>query len=386
MAHPIEISRSVLRPIGRPILQIMREAPVWGSVGRDRGVSMFGRPTAPRVVFLPAYGRKGAALLRIYNIAKALKRMGWSVHLLPHTLKLEQRRRCLNAIDADVLVMQGSRHSLNRPEYYPGRKIVYDIDDADFHLPQVADATRAAVSQVAAVVAGSDYIANWCKSEGARDVTKIWTGTPVSTSCRPHHASRTLRVAWAQSQPEDYHKEREFVIEVMQRVAAFCPDLQLRLYDRKPGQTDELLRPFAEKGIKVEWAATCDYPDYLSSFDDVAVGLSPISTANEFSNGKSFGKILAYLDRKVPVIASDAGEHGQFFDKTNGVISNDQGIWVGSILKLLRDADLRQQIAENAFQHFLDQLTVDASARQLDRVLKSVIAIATPSGVAYDAA
>ncbi|MEY8842268.1 hypothetical protein AB9K41_24835, partial [Cribrihabitans sp. XS_ASV171] len=51
------------------------------------------------------------------------------------------------------------------------------------------------------------------------------------------------------------------------------------------------------------------YDEFLASLRDVAVGLSPVHPDSDFSKGKSFGKILAYLDAKVPVICSEAVDH-----------------------------------------------------------------------------
>ena len=110
----------------RPTLHLGREAAFWARAGLQLPVQGGG----PLVVFLPAYGRTGAALLRIYNIALGLRQQGWSTYVLAPKLTLAQRRRCLRILKPDVVVMQGARHALNRPEFYSGQRIVYDIDDA----------------------------------------------------------------------------------------------------------------------------------------------------------------------------------------------------------------------------------------------------------------
>ena len=122
---------SSVRSLVRPAVRAARAAPVWGRVGLAR------RGRGPLAVFLPAYGRHGAARLRIYNVAGALRPLGWRTLVMPWTLTLAQRHRILARARPDVVVMQGSRHALNRPGFYPGYPIVYDIDDADFHLPHL---------------------------------------------------------------------------------------------------------------------------------------------------------------------------------------------------------------------------------------------------------
>ncbi|CAN0601711.1 unnamed protein product, partial [Ectocarpus sp. 12 AP-2014] len=85
----------------------------------------------PLVAFFPCEGRKGAALLRCHILADALRARGWRTLVLPSALSLPQRQRFLRAAAPDLVVMQGARHALNRPELYPDFPIVYDMDDAD---------------------------------------------------------------------------------------------------------------------------------------------------------------------------------------------------------------------------------------------------------------
>jgi hypothetical protein len=187
---------------------------------------------------------------------------------------------------------------------------------------------------VTAVIAGSRYVADWCRGQGA-EAHVVWTGTPVSALPRPAQEARPPVVAWAQGDPVSYVRERAFVEDVMGRVAARRPGTRLRLYGRQPGQGDDILAPFQAMGLSVEWLPAMSYGRFLASLDNVAVGLSPICPENTFSRGKSFGKVLAYLDRGVPVVASDEADHRLFFHAGTGVISNDPEVWAEAVLSLL---------------------------------------------------
>lgn len=48
--------------------------------------------------------------------------------------------------------MQGARYPLNRPDLYPGVPIVYDMDDADFHLRHLVDPVVCAMPDAACVL------------------------------------------------------------------------------------------------------------------------------------------------------------------------------------------------------------------------------------------
>jgi hypothetical protein len=362
----------------RPVVRLAREMPVWG----DIGAQAIGQGRGPSAVFLPARGPEGAALLRIYAVARALRARGWRVHVLPWKLTLRQRRWCLAAIRPDVVVMQGARHALNRPALYPGQRIVYDLDDADFHLDHLAGPVAEAMSGVSAVIAGSAYVADWCRAAGAGEAHVIWTGAPVSDRPPPPQWFRLPVVAWAQTRPMDYVREAALVRAVMARVAARIPGVTLRLFDRQPGDDPAFADSFAAPGLTVEWVEKARYRDYLKRFDDVAVGLAPLCPETPFSRGKSFGKVLAYLDRGVPVIASAAGEHGSFFTAETGVVSDDPDEWVARTVRFLGDRALRTGVAAAAGEAFRRWLTADAAADRVEAVLKSVIRrdVAAPAG------
>lgn len=354
--------RAIVRSGIRPMREFSHNLRLFGQAGRG-----------PSAIFLPCEGREGAALLRSWDMAAALRETGWRSLALSPSLTLDQRRRLLRIARPDVIVMQGSRHALNRPGLYRGAPVVYDIDDADFHLPHLERAVRAAMPEVAAVTAGSRYIADWCRGAGAGEVRVVWTGTPVSARPRPPQRGRGPVVAWAQTRPMTYTREAALVREVMARVGAARPGTVLRLFDRLPGDDPGFAESFHAPGLTVEWVARRGYGEYLALLDDVAVGLAPLAPETPFSRGKSFGKVLACLDRQVPVVASEAGEHGRFFTRETGVLSNDGDVWVGAIAGLLDDGDARQRMAEAAFGAFRAQLTTGAAAARLINVLRGVI-------------
>lgn len=326
----------------------------------------------PLVAFLPSDGRQGAALLRIFNIAAGLRQHGWRTLVLQRKLAPQQRHRLLAELRPDILVMQGARHALNRPHLYPGYPIVYDMDDADFHLPHLADPVTVAMGQVDVVMAGSAYIADWCRGQGAA-AQVVWTGMPVSRRRHPPHEGRPPVVAWAQTRPMTYVREADLVLEVMARLASVRPDVRLRLYDRRPGDDPAFAARFRAAGIHTEWNAAMALPDYLASFDDVSIGLAPLCPETPFSRGKSFGKILGYLDRCVPVIASDEGEHGRLFGPGSGIVSNDPAVWVAKAAWLLSEAESRRSMAESGFSLFRSRLSTEAATLHVAEVLTNVM-------------
>lgn len=358
-------ARTAVRGLVRPAVRLTREIPP-----RLRLINQTGR--GPLAVFLPAYGPEGAALLRIYAVARALRPLGWRTLVLPWKLTLHQRHRLLAAAAPSLLVMQGARHELNRPALYPGYPIVFDMDDADFHLPHLSAPVRRAMPDVAAVIAGSVYVADWCRAAGAREAHVVWTGAPVSPGRTPPQAGRPPVLVWGQTRPMTYTREAAVVRDLVRRLGAVRPGVTLRLFDRKPGDDPSFADTFKAPGVTVEWRETLRFSDYTAAFRDAAIGLAPLCPETPFSRGKSFGKVLTYLDAGVPVIASDACEHGRFFTQGTGVVSNDPDIWLGETLRLLEDASARQAMAEAARAAFKTRLSLETAARLTDRILRNV--------------
>lgn len=115
-------------------------------------------------------------------------------------------------------------------------------------------------------------------------------------------------------------------------------------------------------------------PAYLRALDDVALGLAPLCPETPFSRGKSFGKVLAYLDRHVPVIASAAGEHEMLFGPESGVVSNDPDIWCARAAELLTAPPARQAMAEAGFSLFQSRLSTQAAAHRMAGILMDEVA------------
>ena len=203
----------------------------------------------------------------------------------------------------------------------------------------------------------------------------VWTGMPPSRRGPPAQMARPPIVGWAQTNPASYVREADLVVAAMTRVARARPDVTLRLWDRGMGEAAAeaaLLARLRGAGVAVDWRGRLSYRAYLSSLDDVAVGLAPLAPETPFSRGKSFGKVLAYLDRGVPVVASPAGEHPRFFTPETGLAATGADDWSAAILRLLGDAARRETMARAGRGAFCRRLTSDAAAARVAALLEEV--------------
>lgn len=337
----------------------------------------------PGVLFFPSAAPEGASLLRAYRLAEALAGLGWRTGCVPAGLKLGGRARVVRSFRPDLLVFQQCRSALNDAAHAFGIPFVLDTDDADFYLPvpglpERLDRTSRAA---AGVMAGSRFLRDWHVERNPRTEI-VWTGTPISQGARPAHRSRLSDglpiLAWAQAKPLDYARELDFVLELaarlQQRAAAGTgPAFRLRFYGVSTAEEAQMLHARVAPGIVLDLVAPLDYDAFLQSLRDVAVGLSPVMVSTPFSRGKSFGKILGYLDAQVPVIASDEADHALFFNAGTGIISNDPSVWEEGAVRLLADPEARDAMAKAAFEGFQQQLSLAAAAAKTDRFLRDVL-------------
>jgi hypothetical protein len=326
----------------------------------------------PAVLYFPSQGLEdGASRLRAYAIAEGLRARGWRSAVCPKQLGLSARRRVIALLRPDIVVMQTARHALNRPHLFPGVPIVIDLDDADYIDPRSAEPLIAALSQSVGAMAGSRAVAQFCRAH-VEPVTVIWTGTPPSAGPIASQISRTSIVTWAASGPIGHHGEADFLREVLRELAAAKVDFSFRCYSDDGSEAyRQMVAKLVPAGIEVETFPYLSYDKFLQSLQSVAVGLAPLTDLDSFSGGKSFGKILAYIDCNVPVVTHPVVDHPLFFrDWQNGVMLEMPKDWALAIAKLLGDPSLREAMAASARADLESRLSTETASRLTDTYLR----------------
>jgi hypothetical protein len=329
------------------------------------------------VVFPGEAGTGSAADLRATAIARELRRRGWRATIVPSQLELKQRLRIVRAERPDVIILQQSRHPLNRPRYYAGIPCVFDADDADILDPACRDAVIECCAESVAIVAGSRFLADEFRPYNPR-VRVVWTCTYLQPS--PQMVPSQFRlpsVAWATSDPVGYSHEAEFVREVILRLSRET-QFTFLLYGVRADLRDAVekyLVPIRRVGVPVKIFQPLGYKQFVRSLESVAVGLQPVALENPFSRGKSFGKLLAYLTADVAIVASRAVDHPLFFrDRVNGLLApNDVDRWVKGATLLLQDPSQRSYMVANARADLKARLQMAVGAELVSDVLLDAI-------------
>lgn len=331
-----------------------------------------------------------ASNLRAWKLAPALRRLGWRVLMLAPEATLAERRRVLRLWRPDVLLLQQSRHPLNRPHLYPGVACVFDQDDADYLDERVRDDIVGCCEGASLVIAGSRAVGSMLGRHNP-NVEVIWTSTPAPAPAtaarqRVRPSMREPIVAWAHSSPFDYPAELAYVKRVMTLVARVRPGTQFWLFGCAQGGADDArvaatFAPLEAAGIRCTAWPYMPYARYLDVVARAAVGLQPVCIDDSpYSEGKSFGKVLAYLAGEVPVVASNNVDHPLFFESgRNGFLVHDEFDCAQAVVTLLGDKALRDDVAMTALQDFRMRLSTAAVAAQVSAALLRVIGAAGPN-------
>jgi hypothetical protein len=340
--------------------------------------SIFLRTGKPCLLAFPSGDiMTGASYLRATTIASELRRRGWKTLVCPKHLSLDQRKRLARWLRPDVILIQMARHPLNVPQPFHPVPCVFDMDDADFQdaeqLPRILENMQGCVR----VIAGSAYIAGWIRQHN-QNVDVVWTATPIVSVPSKPQAERAQLVTWASSMPAEYPLEADFVVKVMALVAKARNGIRFRLYaDSGSVAYKALVERFRAAGVAIETMPPLAYDEFLSTLEDVAVGLNPLVDTQGFSAGKSFGKLLAYLHAKVPSISHSNAEHPHFFTSgRNGYLAETPEHWAGIVIDLLNDAVTRQAIADIAHQDLIERLSLVPCTDRIEGILKQAISSA----------
>ena len=159
-------------------------------------------------------------------------------------------------------------------------------------------------------------------------------------------------------------KYMRLIAPALQRVCAEFPNLVLR----SVGGT------FEAEGVRVEnipWT----YEREVENFQALDIGIMPLPL-EEWSKGKSGCKLRQYMATGVPGVATRIGyncelvEHGK-----NGLLVETQEEWYDALSSLIRNHNLRNQLANNARQSVVERFSLPVIGPQLKKALEEAIAL-----------
>jgi len=239
-----------------------------------------------------------------------------------------------------------------------GKKIIYDFDDAIW-IPNTS-----AQNKIAALVksfwkvkyicrwsdkisAGNDYLCNFAKQSGAREIVRV--PTVVNTETRynqlKQHQSHKLVIGWTGS-----HSTLKFIDElvpVLRKLQEEIPFTFLVIADKKP-ELDLLNWEFCP------WNEQSEIEDLLK----IDIGVMPLKN-DAWSEGKCGFKLIQYLSLGIPAVANSVGVNQQIIDEgVNGFLADNAIQWEQSLRKLLKSEAIRREMGKNGREKMILEYSI----------------------------
>ena len=352
------------------------------------------------VLMLPRYGRLGASSrMRFFQYLPWLEAEGISVATAPlfsdgYVRGLQQNTRSLlevaRAYVGRVQALLSSRRFdllwIEKealpwtPAWFEKALLssavpyVLDYDDAVFHLYDqhrnlavralLAGKHPALIHGAAQVVAGNDYLADFARQAGARQVEVV----PTVIDLDRFPAAMPARTAQRATPP--------LVGWIGQRATASFLTPYKALFERLSASGRAR---FAAIGIdaqslglpmsSIPWFEETEAAA-VSSFD---IGIMPLEDA-PFERGKCGYKLIQYMACGLPVVASPVGANCQIVEHgVNGFLAESPAQWEEALQTLLADSALRARMGQAGRQKVERQYCLQVSGPKMAALLKGLL-------------
>jgi len=317
-------------------------------------------PSAPRslLILVPDDVRGASTRYRVLAHLPALEAAGFQVSVR-YPLRARPRR-IWRAMDLVRDVATSSHHDLlliHRKLYpppfaprltRPGRRIVFDMDDAiDLPPPGYPDEARRASryrENFAATMAIADHVLCGNDALAARvphPRTSILP-TPIDTD-RFHPdaldpAGSSPVIGWVGHRDNLPYLER--LAGPLRELARRRPGLRVKVICDRPPRLDGLTVDYERWTLARE----------LECFAGMTVGIMPLDDS-DWARAKCAFKAIQYMALGIPTVASPVGMNRALIqDGDSGLLADDDATWLEALDRLLGDPQLRRAVAARARQ------------------------------------
>lgn len=226
-------------------------------------------------------------------------------------------------------------------------KIIYDFDDAIW-IPNVSKSNAFIVGLRAfwktaticrwayKVSAGNQYLCNYAKAAGAKNVVLLPTTVDMATRYTPlkqTSAEGPVVIGWTGSHSTLQYLQ--LILPVLQEIDKE-PNVEfLIICDKKPDLPLRHLR-------FTPWNEATEIADLIR----IDIGIMPLTT-DAWAEGKCGFKLIQYLALGIPAVATPIGVNSNIIEEGgNGYLCATQDEWVRALKLLIQDAALRRRLGQ----------------------------------------
>ena len=293
---------------------------------------------------------------RVHQYIKALAPLGIAVEPIP----ARQFEKWEGVPSYDAVLLQKSLLPQDKARRLRrlARRLVYDIDDAiwqphgrkHFFFTNLRQHLRlkTIVARADLCTAANDVLAGHLRS-WTQQVAVVPMALDAQQWRLREHENDRIRIGWSGNPVNLQYIEaiEPALVEVQSRF----PEAEFAIFSGQPAKFRDL------KFTHLPFAAGRE-PEIIRTFD---IGLLQLPD-NPFAAGKSPVKGLQYMASGASVLLSPVGAAAEMFIENRSALFaiNHQG-WVDALTRLIRNAELRRALAENARKEFLQKFSLSAN-------------------------
>ena len=250
------------------------------------------------------------------------------------------------------------------------KKIIFDFDDANFALHQLANRkpqsryydyskTAKIIKLSDYVLAGSEYLKDYAMQITDK-VAKVPTSVDFERYTLKNVDAQKPVIGWiGTSSTLKYLEPMEDVFSQLRKEGA---DFSVKIVCNKPFVFSSV------ETIYKKWKLEDEIAD-LKSFD---IGIMPMPD-DQFARAKCGFKAIQYMAVGIPAVCSAVGENLIIAQHNNGCLAvNEQQQWVEKLSLLIRDSKLRKAIGRRAREMIENRYNLAKNCRQVIEIIRSL--------------
>jgi glycosyltransferase involved in cell wall biosynthesis len=251
------------------------------------------------------------------------------------------------------------------------KKIIYDFDDAIWHL-NYSDKNKIArffkapwkVKYICKwsdkIIVGNEYLAQYAKKFNQNvHIIPTTIDTDVHKTCIKKHDSVFLTIGWTGTLTT--LKQLELFLPVLKNLKQKYNFNFLIISNEKP--------QFDIDFQYIEWSAEKEVDDLCN----IDIGIMPLPN-DEWAKGKCGLKGLQYMALEIPTVMSAVGVNTEIIqDGKNGLLARNNTEWIEKLSLLINNKDLRNKLGKEGRKTVETKYSVKANKEKYKKIIDSLL-------------
>ena len=256
----------------------------------------------------------------------------------------------------------------------PRKPIIYDFDDAIFHNYDLSPKwyinkllglkLHTTISAAKIAFCGNEYLAKYARPLCSKVIIipTVVNSDLLKPKIDCKIEKKKLNVGWIGT-PSTY---KQYLHNKLPFLKAIAEKKNFKISIMGSGE------PIGESNQTIEFIDWSE-PDESSFIQTLDIGIMPLDNS-PWSIGKSGYKIIQYMSCGIPVVASPVGVNKILIENgKNGFLASTNEDWKISIIKLIKDKNLREQMGLSGRQKIEEKYSLKVWGPKISKIIYKVV-------------